>query len=149
MVVGQPSSNSRRVYRGKGKSANKWKELKMNYKEHFEKFEADIRKKMIDDETILESLKEVNSKHEILLQKLDSLIASLSDNRKLPYDPFFTNDEFMDLMSISVRTSQLWRDQGLISYSQISGKIYFRMSDIQRLLDDNYHKSIYKLRKKP
>ena len=38
----------------------------MNYKEHFEKFEADIRKKMTDDETILESLKEVNSKHEVL-----------------------------------------------------------------------------------
>ena len=120
----------------------------MNYKEYFEKFEADIRKKMIDDETILESLNEVNSKHEVLLQKLDSLIAGLNENRKLPDDPFFTNDEFMDLMSISVRTSQLWRDQGLISYSQISGKIYFRMSDIQKLLDENYHKSINKLRKK-
>jgi hypothetical protein len=54
----------------------------------------------------------------------------------------------MNLMSISVRTSQLWRDQELISYSQISGKIYYRMSDIQKLLDENYHKSITKLRKK-
>jgi hypothetical protein len=121
----------------------------MNYKDYFEKFEAGIRKKMIDDETILESLKEVNSKHEVLLQKLDSLIIGLNDNRKLPEDLFFTNDEFMDLMNISVRTSQLGRDQGLISYFQISGKIYFRMSDIQRLLDENYHKSIIKLRKKP
>jgi hypothetical protein len=120
----------------------------MNYKEHFEKFEADIRKKMLDDETIIESLKEVNSKHEVLLLKLDNLIAGLNENRKLPDDPFFSNDEFMDLMSISVRTSQLWRDQGLISYSQISGKIYFRMSDIKKLLDENYHKSIKKAGRK-
>ena len=103
---------------------------------------------MLDDETIIESLKEVNSKHEVLLQKLDNLIAGLNENRKLPDDPFFSNDEFMDLMSISVRTSQLWRDQGLISYSQISGKIYFRMSDIKKLLDENYHKSIKKAGRK-
>lgn len=120
----------------------------MNYKEHFEKFEADIRKKMLDDETIIESLKVVSQKHDELLKRLDNLIQGLNDNRKLPDNPFFSNDEFMDLMNISVRTSQLWRDQGLISYSQISGKIYFRMSDIQKLLDENYHKSINKLRKK-
>ena len=120
----------------------------MNYKEHFEKFEADIRKKMMDDETIIESLKEISRKHDELVKRLDNLIQGLNDNRKLPDNPFFSNDEFMDLMSISVRTSQLWRDQGLISYSQISGKIYFRMSDIQKLLDENYHKSINKLRKK-
>ncbi|MDD4992146.1 MAG: helix-turn-helix domain-containing protein [Paludibacter sp.] len=119
----------------------------MNFKEHFEKFEADIRKKMLDDETIIESLNEVSGKHNVLLKKLDCLIASLSEYRKVPEDPFFTNDEFMDLMSISIRTAQLWRDQGLISYSQISGKIYYRMSDIQKLLDDNYHKSIKKARK--
>ena len=31
----------------------------MNYKEHFEKFEADIRKKMLDDEIVINSLKEI------------------------------------------------------------------------------------------
>lgn len=119
----------------------------MNFKEHFEKFEADLRRKMLDDETIIESLKDVSQQHEDLLRRLDNLMLGLNENRKLPNDPFFSNDEFMDLMSISVRTAQLWRDQGLISYSQISGKIYYRMSDIQKLLDDNYHKSIKKARK--
>lgn len=118
----------------------------MNFKEHFEKFEADLRKKMLDDEIIIESLKEVNTKHEVLLKKLDGLISGLSEYRKIPEDPFFTNDEFMNLMTISVRTAQLWRDQGLISYSQISGKIYYRLSDIQKLLNDNYHKSSTKLK---
>ncbi len=119
----------------------------MNFKEYFEKFEADIRKKMLDDEMIQESLKEVCKKHEELLKRLDNLTLGLDENRKLPNDPFFSNEEFMNLMSISVRTAQLWRDQGLISFSQISGKIYYRMSDIQKLLDDNYHKSIKKAKK--
>jgi hypothetical protein len=120
----------------------------MNYKEHFEKFEADIRKKMLDDEIVIDSLKEIKNKHDALCLKLENLIKTLNENRRIPEDPFFSNDEFMDLMSISVRTSQLWRDQGLISYSQISGKIYFRMSDIKKLLDENYHKSIKKAGRK-
>jgi hypothetical protein len=120
----------------------------MNFKEHFEKFEADIRKKMIDDEIIQESLLEISQKHEKLLKRLDDLIQSLNQTRKQPIDPFFSNDEFMVLMSISVRTSQLWRDQELISYSQISGKIYYRLSDFQKLLDDNYYKSIKTVRRK-
>ena len=121
----------------------------MNYKEHFEKFEADIRKKMLDDEIVINSLKEIKNRHDALCLKLEALIASLNENRKMPEDSFFNNDEFMELMSISVRTAQLWRDQELISYSQISGKIYYRMSDIKKLLDENYHKSINKAGKKP
>ena len=119
----------------------------MNFKEHFDKFEADIRKKILDDETIIDSLKEVNQRHEELLKKLDNLMAGLNENRKLPVDPVLSNEEFMDLMSISVRTAQLWRDQGLIGYSKLSGKIYYRMSEIQKLLNDNYHKSIKKAQK--
>ena len=116
----------------------------MNFKEHFEKFEADLRKKMLDDEIIIESLREVNQKHDELLKKLDNLIAGLSKTRKMPADPFFSNEEFMELMCISVRTAQLWRDEGLIGYSKLSGKIYYKMSDIQKLLDDSYHKSFKK-----
>ena len=119
----------------------------MDYKEHFEKFEADIRKKILDDEIIIESLSEVNRKHDELTKQLEALIAGIRENRKIPEDPFFSNEEFMALMSISVRTSQLWRDQGLIGFSQISGKIYFRLSDIQKLLDDNYHQSVKKQHK--
>jgi predicted site-specific integrase-resolvase len=47
----------------------------------------------------------------------------------------------MKLMDISTRTSQVWRDEGKIGYSQIAGKIYFRKSDIEKLLNDNYHKA--------
>ena len=44
-------------------------------------------------------------------------------------------------MNISKRTAQTWRDEGLISYSQVGSKIYYRMSDVQKLLDSNYNQA--------
>lgn len=114
----------------------------MNFKEHFEKFEAEIRQKLCDDEIMLETLREINTKHEILLKRFDEVIAGLNNIRKLTDDPFFSNDEFLSMMCISVRTAQLWRDRGIIGFSQVSGKIYYKMSDIQKLLRDNYHQSV-------
>lgn len=114
----------------------------MNFKEHFEKLEADLRKRMMEEDELRESLKELGQKHDELVNRLTEFMADLNAQKKIPEDPFLTNDEFKKLMRISNRTSQLWRDENQISYSQISGKIYFRMSDIQKLLDKNYFKSI-------
>ena len=50
--------------------------------------DADLRKPMLDDETIIKSLKEVSRKHEELLKRLDNLMAGLNKNRKVPDDPF-------------------------------------------------------------
>ena len=119
----------------------------MNFKEHFEKFEADLRKRMMEEDELRESLQELTQKHDELLGRLTQFMTELTAQKKMPEDPFLTNDEFKALMSISNRTSQLWRDENQISNSQISGKIYFRMSDIQKLLDSNYVKSVEKERK--
>lgn len=59
---------------------------------------------------------------------------------------FFSNDEFMKIMKISTRTAQLWRDKEIIGYSQVQGKIYYRLSDIQKLLDYNHHKANTKIK---
>ena len=57
-------------------------------------------------------------------------------------DPFIDNARFMQLMGISVKTAQSWRDSGLVSFSQIGNKIYYRVSDIKQLLEKNHRKSI-------
>ena len=49
-------------------------------------------------------------------------------------------------MHISKRTAQTWRDEGKISFSQIGNKIYYRMSDVQTLLNKNYNKAFKKTR---
>lgn len=42
-------------------------------------------------------------------------------------------------MQVSPRTLQRWRISGLLPYSRVSGKCYYRKSDILALLQENYN----------
>lgn len=42
------------------------------------------------------------------------------------------------MLHVSLRTLQDWRDTGKIAYIQISGKVLYKESDINRLLNENY-----------
>ena len=77
-----------------------------------------------------------------LVNRLDSLNKKLEEKQKTPEATFLDNQEFIQLMNISTRTAQTWRDQGVVSFSQIGSKIYYRMSDIQKLLESNYKESL-------
>ena len=48
--------------------------------------------------------------------------------------------EVCERLFISPRTLQDYRDKGIIPYTQIAGKILYRLSDINRLLQENYVK---------
>ena len=81
---------------------------------------------------------------ENILNRLDEqmtiVVANLKLNEKIdPEDVFFDNQEFMKLMNISKRTAQEWRNKKVIEFSQVGNKIYYRLSDIQKLLNDNYN----------
>jgi hypothetical protein len=43
----------------------------------------------------------------------------------------------MQTMGICKRTAQTWRDKNIIPFTQIGGKIYYKVSDIQELLKGN------------
>ncbi|TXD56914.1 helix-turn-helix domain-containing protein [Polaribacter sp. IC066] len=72
-----------------------------------------------------------------LVNRLDILNGKLEEKSKTPTDTFLDNQEFLQLMNISKRTAQTWRDEGIVSFSQIGSKIYYRMSDVKNLLDKN------------
>ena len=82
-----------------------------------------------------------------LVNRLDVLNKKLEEKQKSPNDTFLDNQEFLQLMNISKRTCQSWRDEGKISFSQIGSKIYYRMSDVQKLLDKNYKAAFSNKRK--
>lgn len=46
------------------------------------------------------------------------------------------NQEVCLLLNISPRTLQTYRDTGKISFSQINHKVYYKNSDIEKLLDE-------------
>ena len=76
-----------------------------------------------------------------LVSRLDKLNSTIESNQKPSKETFLDNQEFIQLMNISKRTAQTWRDEGKISFSQIGSKIYYKMKDVEVLLSKNYNKA--------
>lgn len=79
-----------------------------------------------------------------LKKSLEEIKTILAQKEQDPKNIIFDNDEFIKFMKISRRTAATWRSKGIISYSQVLGLIYYRMSDIQIFLDHHYNKSFKK-----
>ena len=50
---------------------------------------------------------------------------------------YLTGREVCERLFLSPRTLQDYRDKGIFPYTQIAGKILYRMSDLQRILKEN------------
>jgi len=79
-----------------------------------------------------------------LVKRLDEINHRLDAKNESKKDTFIDNQEFLLLMKISKRTAQTWRDEGRISFSQVGNKIYYKHSDVEKLLDEYYNKSFAK-----
>ncbi len=55
-------------------------------------------------------------------------------------DPILNTEDVMKLLQVSRRTLQGWRDNGLIEFSAINGKFYYRMASINKMLDKHLQK---------
>jgi MerR family transcriptional regulator, repressor of the yfmOP operon len=56
-------------------------------------------------------------------------------------EPWLDIQETCQLLKISKRTLQSYRDNGVLPFSQIGGKIYFRAGDIEDHLKKHYIKA--------
>jgi hypothetical protein len=54
-------------------------------------------------------------------------------------DNWLDNQEVMQSLHISKRTLQTFRTNGTIPYSKVQGKFYYKVSDIEQILQDNYY----------
>jgi len=82
-----------------------------------------------------ESLENVKLRLDTLSKKIDQI------QRNDPEQVFFDTQQFMYIMNISKRTAQTWRQEGLISFSKVGNKFYYRLSDILLILDKYFIKS--------
>lgn len=53
---------------------------------------------------------------------------------------YLSGKEVCDLLHITTRTLQQYRDDSLLPYIQLGGKIIYKQSDILKVLEDNYSK---------
>ena len=51
---------------------------------------------------------------------------------------FLTGKDVCERLYISPRTLQDYRDRRIIPYTQVAGKILYKESDLERLLEENY-----------
>jgi hypothetical protein len=61
-----------------------------------------------------------------------------------PLEDWLDSQDVMQALHISPRTLQTLRTNGILPFSRIGNKIYYRKSDILKILSDNY--TMYKLR---
>jgi excisionase family DNA binding protein len=54
---------------------------------------------------------------------------------------YLTDAEVSQRLKISRRTLQDYRNEGKIPYCQLGGKILYRESDIEKMLQENYRKA--------
>jgi hypothetical protein len=88
----------------------------------------------------MEDCKKCREPLEMIQERLNKMAVRLElKQHSLPAQVFFDNQEFIQLMNISKRTAQAWRDSGMIAFSQVGSKIYYRLPDIMQMLE-KYHK---------
>src|SRR5690554_1878695 len=59
-------------------------------------------------------------------------------------DTWVDNQDVMQMLHISPRTLQTLRSNGTIPFSKIRGKFYYKVSDIEKLLQANYYNPNFK-----
>ena len=77
-----------------------------------------------------------------LVTRLDDISKKLSSKEKATKEAWLDNQEFMQLLKVSRRTAQNYRDTNLIAFSIIGNKIYYKVSDVEELLNRHYRKRL-------
>lgn len=83
----------------------------------------------------------------LFFENLDKLLNSVKEVLEnnppiLNRERYLTNNDVANMLHISLRTLQDWRDNGRIAYIQISGKVLYKESDVRRLFEDNYFQRV-------
>jgi len=81
-----------------------------------------------------------------LLSSMDEILESVEYSIKntkpqLNGEKYFDNRNVCNLLHISQRTLQDYRDKGRIAFYKLEGKILYKESDIEKMLEDNYYKT--------
>jgi hypothetical protein len=53
-------------------------------------------------------------------------------------EAWIDGQDVMQVLHISKRTLQTLRDSGTLPYSRLNGKFYYKLSDIENMLESNY-----------
>ncbi len=69
----------------------------------------------------------------------EKAVALCHGQEDLGLKKWLDNQEVCEILGISVRTLQTYRDKGLLPYSCIKHKIFYKPEDVEALLKSSYH----------
>lgn len=52
-------------------------------------------------------------------------------------EPIYNTEQLLELLQVSRKTLQGWRDKGLIEFSAVNGKFYYRHGSVMKMLDNH------------
>lgn len=81
---------------------------------------------------------------EELISKINDIASKVNTKQGAVQETYLDNKQFMEMLKISPRTAQTWRDEGKISFSQVGSKIYYKLSDVEKCMETYYNKSFSK-----
>ncbi len=79
----------------------------------------------------LQTCNEMQEQFRLLMEKIANLQHKCTDKK---LQRWLDNQDVCMILNISQRTLQTYRSTGKIGYSQINGKIYYKGSDVEKLL---------------
>ena len=80
-------------------------------------------------------LRQLVENFEIIKAYILSIKKSKLDNLK---ESWVDGNEVAKALNVSNRTLQTFRDNGTLPYSRVKGKFYYKVADIEALLESNY-----------
>lgn len=76
-----------------------------------------------------------------MVSKIDNIARYVKEHSENEHEGWVDNHDVCNFLNISMRTLQRLRTQKLINYSIIRGKTYYKLSEIERMLNENLIKS--------
>jgi hypothetical protein len=65
-----------------------------------------------------------------LLKKMEERMLALENPTNPPEQIIYDDVDLRNFLKVSKRTTAAWREQGIITFSKLGGKLYYRLSDI-------------------
>ena len=72
------------------------------------------------------------ARFETFAQRVETLCHSIGDKT---LQKWLDNQEVCEILNISKRTLQTYRDNGTLAHTQIGHKMYYRPEDVERLIN--------------
>lgn len=97
---------------------------------------------MIDDDILGLNSPEIRELFELAHKTERNIAEGLKNNKpSLEGERYLNNKQVCNILHISQRSLQDYRDKGRISFYKLEGKIMYAESDVYKMLEDNYNKA--------